>query len=434
MDNRRIVIVGAGSMSFGRGTIVDFLRSEELWGRDLSLWLVDLEEVALHRMLQFAERVKAHVGSDMAIHATTNRAEALPGAAYVLTAVSVRRYELWEQDFRVPLSHGFRHPLGENGGPGALFHALRSLNLVMPICRDIERLCPDALLLNFTNPEARVLDAILRLTQVRAVGLCHGVFSAISFISGYLGIPVERLEVTSAGMNHFYAILKVLDKETGEDLFPGLLAQLQNDDSFAPSVWKKFIDIFGWLTYKSDDHIGEYVSFGAEFTGIQWPYGLESRSVGQDQPGPRVDLDAYLAGKPLDERILRRSGEIAAPVVCDVELDRKHRREAVNVLNTGGYIDNLPRDAVVEVPATCDAQGVHPIAVGSIPEAQAVFIRTQVSIQHAITEAYRTGSRNLLLQALLMDPVVNSIVEAEKMLDEILDLQRDFLPKCFYEK
>jgi alpha-galactosidase len=432
MAKRRIVIIGAGSMSFGRGTIVDFLRSEELTGRDLSLWLVDLDEVALEKMRRFAELVKVHVGSDVEIQATTERAEALHGASYVLTAVSVRRYELWEQDFRIPLSHGFRHPLGENGGPGALFHALRSLNLVMPICRDIERLCPDALLLNFTNPEARVLDAILRLTEVDAVGLCHGVFSAISFISSYLGLPVERLEVTSAGMNHFYAILKVIDKGTGEDLFPGLLARLQSDDSFPPSVWKKFIDIFGWLTYKSDDHIGEYVPFGAEFTGVQWPYGLESRPVGQIQPGPRYVLDAYLEGQPLDERILRRSGEIAAPVVCDIELDRRVRREAVNVLNTGGYIDNLPRDAVVEVPAVCDAQGVHPIAVGSIPEAQAAFIRTQISIQQAITEAYRTGSRNLLLQALLMDPVVNSIIEAEKMLDEMLDLQRDFLPACFY--
>ena len=233
-------------------------------------------------------------------------------------------------------------------------------------------------------------------------------------------------------MNHFYAILKAIDKETGEDLFPGLLAQLQADDSFAPSVWKKFIDVFGWLTYKSDDHIGEYVSFGAEFAGVQWPYGLERRAVGQPQPGPRFSLDAYLEGAPLDKDILRRSGEIAAPVICDIELDRNSRRDAVNVLNAEGYIENLPPDAVIEVPARCDAAGVHPIAVGRIPEAQAAFIRTQVSIQHAISEAYRTGSKNLLLQALLMDPVVNSIVEAEKMLDEMLELQRDFLPACFY--
>ena len=175
------------------------------------------------RIREAAARVKDHVGSTLELRATTDRSEALPGAAYVLTAVSTHRYELWEQDFRVPLSHGFRHPLGENGGPGAIFHALRSFKLIMPICRDIERLCPDALLLNFTNPEARVLDAISHLTSVRAAGLCHGVFSAIAFISAQTGLPVEQLEVTSAGINHFYYVLSAVDRESGEDkvIVPG---------------------------------------------------------------------------------------------------------------------------------------------------------------------------------------------------------------------
>ncbi len=428
MSEKRIVIIGAGSLSFGRGMIVDLLRSEELIGRGLSIWLVDVDAEALESMRQFAERVQADVRSDVQIQATTNRTEALPGASFVLTAVSIRRWELWEQDFRVPLSHGFRHPLGENGGPGALFHSLRSLELVIPICRDIERLCPDALLLNFTNPEARVLDAILHLTRVRAVGLCHGVFSAIQFISAYLSIPTDQLEVTSAGINHFYTVLKAIDKTSGQDLLPGLLDQVRADDSFPPSLWKKLIDVFGWLTYPSDDHIGEYVSFGAEFTGVRWHYGLESRPVGRPQPTPRFELGPYLEGKPLDERALGRSGEIAAPIICDIELDRRSRHDAVNVLNTGGYIENLPQTAVVEVPAFCDGAGVHPIAVGPLPEAQAAYIRTQLSIQQLITEAYRTKSKNLLLQALLLDPVVNSIVEAEKLLDEMLELQQDFLP------
>ncbi|MBN1641390.1 MAG: alpha-glucosidase/alpha-galactosidase [Anaerolineae bacterium] len=424
----KTVVIGAGSMSFGRGMIVDLLRSEGLYGSGMDLCLVDVDEQALEQMYRFALLVRDHVGSDALVTRTTDRTEALPGASYVLTAVAVHRYALWEQDFRVPLSHGFRHPLGENGGPGALFHALRSLKLIMPICADVERLCPDALLLNYTNPEARVLDAILRLTQVRAVGLCHGVFSAIGFISAYLGVPVERLEVTSAGMNHFYAILSAIDLETGDDLLPGLLARVRADDSFPPSLWKKFIDHFGWLTYKSDDHIGEYVPYGAEFTGVRWPYGLERRAVSDGAPAPGFDPAPYLAGAPLDERALRRSGEIAAPVICDIELDRRGRHDAVNVMNREGYISNLPEDAVVEVPAYADGAGIHPIAVGEIPEPQATYIRTQISIQRTVTEAYRTGSKRLLMQALLMDPVVNSIVEAEKLLDEMLDLQRAYLP------
>ena len=428
MDGKKIVIIGAGSQSFGRGMVVDLLRSEELTGQGLTLWLVDIDRDALERMRRFAELVKAQLGSDIEIRTTTDRTEALPGASYVLTAVSIYRYELWEQDFRVPLSHGFRHPLGENGGPGALFHSLRSLKLIIPICRDIEKLCPDALMLNFTNPEARVLDAILHLTRVRAAGLCHGVFSTIKFIRDYLAVPTDRLEVTSAGMNHFYVVLKAVDKEGGEDLLPGLLERLRGDQSFAPSVWKKFVDIFGWLTYKSDDHIGEYVSFGTEFAGIKWHYGSESRPVGLPRPGPSFQVAPYLDGKPLDELALRRSGELAVPIICDIELDRGQRRDAVNVLNTEGYIENLPRDAVIEVPATCDGAGIHPIAVGPLPEGPAAFIRTQLSIQRLTTEAYRTRSKNLLLQALLLDPAVNSILGAEKLLDEMLELQQDFVP------
>jgi alpha-galactosidase len=408
--------------------IVDLLRAEALHGRGMELWLVDVDERALERMYRFALLVREHVGSDATIEWTTERSEALPGACYVLTAVAVRRYALWEQDFRAPLSHGFRHPLGENGGPGALFHALRSLRLIMPICADIERLCPSALLLNYTNPEARVLDAILHLTRVEAVGLCHGVFSAIAFISAYSGVPVERLEVTSAGMNHFYAILSAIDLETGQDLLPDLLARVRADGSFPPSIWKKYIDHFGWLTYKSDGHIGEYVPYGAEFTGVRWPYGLESRAVGDAQPGPGFDPVPYLEGAPLDERAVRRSGEIAAPVICDIELDRRGRHDAVNVMNSGEYISNLPPDTVVEVPAYADGAGIHPIAVGEIPEPQATYIRTQASIQRTITEAYRTRSKRLLMQALLMDPVVNSILEAEALLDEMLELQRAYLP------
>jgi alpha-galactosidase len=229
-------------------------------------------------------------------------------------------------------------------------------------------------------------------------------------------------------MNHFYAILKVVDKTTGHDLFPDLLDRLRNDDSLPPSVWKKLIDVFGWLTYRSDDHIGEYLSFGAEFTGIKWPYGLESRSIEGTQPGPRFKLDDYLDGAPLDDQALRQSGELAVPIICDIELDRRCRRDAVNVLNSEGYIENLPHTAVVEVPAFCDGAGVRPISVGPIIEAQATFIRTQLSIQRLITEAWRTHSKNLLLQALLLDPAVNSILNAEKLLDDMLDLQEGYLP------
>lgn len=428
MAGNKIVIVGAGSRQFGRDMVADLLTSEDLKGRGMSIALTDIDEEALDVMCRLAKLIKEHSGSDMEIQATTDRREALAGATYVLTAVSVRRWELWEQDFRIPLAHGFQHVLGENGGPGALFHAMRSLHILIPICRDIEELCPDALLLNFTNPEGRVLDAILHLTKVKAAGLCHGVFSAIRFISEYSGLSEEQIEVTSAGLNHFYFVMKAVNKENGEDILPGLIEKAKSDDSLGPPLWKKLLEVFDWLTYKADNHIGEYLSYGSEFYGVKWRFGIESRPVTELRPGPHGDwLLRYLAGKPLDHGVLKKSNEIAIPVITDIELDRPNRYDAVNVLNDG-YIDNLPRTAVVEVPATCDGKGLHPISVGPLPEAPAALMRTQLAIQRLVTEAYSTGKKNLLLQALLLDPIVNNVGAAEKLIDEMLEIQKDFLP------
>jgi len=426
----KVVLIGAGSASFGRGQIADLIQARELNGREVQLHLVDSDADALEIMRRVAERIREHVGSDIEIHATTDRTQALPGADYVIVAVARKRFALWEQDFRVPLAHGFRHCLGENGGPGALFHTMRSLNLIIPICRDIERLCPNALMLNFTNPEARVLHAVLTLTRVRAVGICHGVFQAIEAIERYLGRRADELDIVSAGMNHFYCILRARDRATGRDYLPELVAKAAAGEvAGSQPLFRKVAEVFGVFTFPSDDHIGEYLSYGSEYHGIKWPYGRESRSVDW-QPPAAPALEDYANGTaPVDDYLLRPSGEITVPIIADIELDRAVRRPAVNVLNAQGYISNLPTDAAVEVPAVVDAAGIHPVHVGPIPETFAAIMRTHFSIHSLLTEAFRTGSKKLLLQALLLDPVVNSISEAEKLLDEMLELQKDYLPE-----
>jgi len=424
----KIVVIGAASASFGRGQIADILQAPELRGRKIRLTLVDTSGSALATMLRLADRIKAHAGADIEIDATTDRREALPGASFIIAAVARNRYQLWEQDFRVPLAHGFRHCLGENGGPGALFHTMRSLELIMPICRDVELICPNALLLNFTNPEARVLHAILTLTKVKAAGICHGVFSALQAISAYLHKPQDELDIISAGMNHFYCILQARDRSTGKDYLDDLVQMAANDPN-APPLFRKMAEIFGVFTFPSDDHIGEYLSYGAEFHGVKWPYGQESRRVRPDSPPAATSLDDYASGRrPLDASVLAPSGEVAVPIIGDILLDRKLRRPAVNVLNSDTFISNLPADAAVEVPAVVGAAGIQPLHVGPVPETFAAMMRVQFTIHSLLTEAYRTHSKKLLLQALLLDPNVNSIGAASKMLDEMLALQADFLP------
>ncbi len=227
MASASIVLIGAGSASFGRGTVADVMANDDLRQRNVTLWLVDTDKAALDKATALAEKIRAYRQASVTIRATTDRCEALSGADFVITSVAVQRMALWEQDFRVPLSCGFKHCLGENGGPGALFHALRNYELILPICRDIERLCPNALVLNFTNPESRILMAMCHLTRVRAIGLCHGVLMARNDASRLLGRPLADLEIVTGGLNHFFWILHIRDKATGEDLYPQLRQKVQ---------------------------------------------------------------------------------------------------------------------------------------------------------------------------------------------------------------
>jgi alpha-galactosidase len=295
---------------------------------------------------------------------------------------------------------------------------------------DVARICPKALVLNFTNPESRVCMGISQLTEARALGLCHGVIGARHRLAdAILKRPLEEIDAVAGGLNHFFWFMKIADKKTGKDLYPLVRKRILKDPSLVPPLVRKMVEIFGCYTYPSDDHIGEYVSFAHEFTGLKWHYGQECRRVPRQSTIQEDWLKPYLQGKkPVDERLAGVTEEVAIPIIAAKERNRRSWIAAVNVLNTGNFVSNLPSDAVVEVPALVDGQGVKPQKIGALPEALAAFCRTQVSIQKLIIEAYRTRSKTLLLQALLLDPVVHHVGNAERLLDDMLALQSDYLP------
>jgi alpha-galactosidase len=428
----KIVAIGAASI-FGRGLLADVFGSPEFKDLDATFVLVDINEPALETMHKLGLVMKKHFGSSVKLEMTTDRLQALPGADHVITGVAIRRYELWEQDFRVPLAFGFKQVLGENGGPGAIFHSLRNYELMIPIARDMERLCPDALLINFTNPEPKIIKAVADMTKIKSIGLCHGVKSSRMGVCEILGRPMEELEIIAGGHNHFFWVTKIADRKTGDDLYPALRKRILEDPDCpqAPPLVKKMVEIFGLYTYPSDDHVGEYLQFATEFTGLLWEYGLETKHVprGGLKPEP-PPWDDYISGsRPIDNDLTKPGGEIAIPIILDIELDRRQWECAVNVPNDGLFIENVPDYMVVEVPAICDRNGVHPEKIGPLPDALAAFCSRQATIQKLLSDAYAKRSKNLLLQCLLLDPVVDSIPRAEQMLDYMLDLQRDYLPE-----
>jgi alpha-galactosidase len=190
--------------------------------------------------------------------------------------------------------------------------------------------------------------------------------------------------------------------------------------------------LYGLFTYPSDHHIGEYLGFAHDTCGLKWPYGRECHPVSlapEARPTPIERMAAYASGeRPLDEGATATTEELTAPIISAVVRDREAWVPAVNVLNDEGFVGNLDRRAVVEVPAVADGKGVHPLTVEELPEPLAALMHTQVSIQKLLVEAYRQRSRKLLLHALLLDPVVDSIRRAEALIDDMYQLQGEFLP------
>lgn len=421
MNTTKIVFIGAGSMSFGLSMFRDLFSTQELAGSTLSL--VDINRENLDRMEQLARRMNDQVGGCYKIEATTDRREALPGAGFVVNSVVIERNRLWKLDFEVPKKYGIRHTLGENGGPGGLFFTMRTIPLIMDIVRDIEELCPNAVFINFSNPESRIILALGRYSKIRSIGLCHGIFMAQHDIAKILGLPKERVELKGAGLNHFQWMLKVNDRSTGADLYPLLR---EKDKTFDPDfmpVTRRLFRAFGKYPSCSDDHLGEYIPYGWE--GGEEGYDYEEDELGRVET--RLLVDGINSGREaIPQELFQPSGERGVAVISGIMNDKKSQIESGVVYNRGA-IPNLPDDLAVEVPVMLDAQGPHPMSLGPLPEGIAKLLLMQASCQQLSVEAAIHGSKELALQALLIDPVMNSSVAAERILEELWQYNRPYI-------
>lgn len=438
----KIVIIGAGSVSFGLAILSDlFACADDLWNS--TVWLVDTNAEALDAMARYANRLNTAFQQPFTLRATTNRCEALSEANFVIVSVAVDRLTTWKLDWQIPLQHGVRHILGENGGPGGLSHALRNIPLLLEIARDVEQLAPQAMLLNFTNPMSRICMALDRHTRVRFVGLCHQINEGYRIVNRALGLVAEtgdrwadmqairqRIHITAAGLNHFTFILDLRDAQTGEDLYPLLRARLAKMPMDFELMSRRLMDVFGLFCAAGDVHAGEYIGFAAEtmaLTGYDF-HSYEKRGREQWERIRRIadsdtpdDLSALKAS-------IRSPSERAIPIICAMRHDLNQYETAVNIRNDG-CIGNLPTDAIVEVPAIVNARGVHGVHVGNLPKGLAALMRREIEIQELVVEAAVKGDRNAALQALLLDPHIHSYAQATHLLDDLLKAHAKYLPQ-----
>ena len=440
--NKKIVLIGAGSATFGLGMLGDIFQSNVLEGSTIVLH--DINPQTLKSVETIAqEHIQEH-HLPYTVTATTSREEALQQADFCIISIEIgNRFELWEQDWRIPQQYGNRQIFGENGGPGGLFHSLRIIPPILEICGDIQRICPEAHVFSLSNPMSRICLAVNRkYPDLKFVGLCHEIAHLDEQVTAILGVPLTELSVKAGGLNHFTVLLEAFYKKNGEDAYPDIrknaasyfevlpeLAETlkeQRNPGYGtakicerhwPDRWliKEILERFGYLPITVDSHFGEYIQWAREVVdhqGIMDFYNwYKAWSFDHD---PRGELK----GSNGRERLI--------PIVEGILTDSHHEELAVNVLNKG-LIDNLSEDVVVEVPAMIDKDGVHGIKLGIFPKGIAGLLNNQVAVQDLTAEAVLTGSRQIALQALLVDPSVDSLRGAEQMLDTILTLQKEYL-------
>ena len=441
----KIVLVGAGSRSFGPGAIRDVFLSEPLRDCAVDLVLMDIVKKHLSDFAEYARWAKTKLGHGARISATTDLREAVDGADFVITAIERDRYLYWSQDFHVPRKHGFRQVFGENGGPGGIFHALRNMGPMVEIARAMEDLCPEALMLNFSNPEHKLCEAVSRLTSIQSVGLCHGVFMGLEQIALLLGMEPEELDAVACGINHFTWFQRIRDRRTGEDLYPRLREAERAGDWLSDwhelALARILFRRFGLWPSPAPNHYGEYIRWAEEFVaselqyfydpadGHPWETDVVPEFVYSLAGNPSARPWRPVEGKPrsLKDVPLKPTGELSVPIVEALSCGLRRELPAVNVPNRGA-IPNLPDDMVVEVPAVADADGLRACAFEPLPEAIAAMLRVQGSIHKLIVEAFAERSKDKLIQAVLLDPTVDSYRRAVEMVDEMLRLQADILP------
>lgn len=420
MKKPKIVFIGAGSMSFGASMFRDVFTCQDLAGATLAL--VDTNAENLDRMYKLAVRLNEVSGLGIKLAMSTDRRDLLAGADFVVTSIAIERCELWKHDFNVPKKYGIRHCLGENGGPGALFFGMRTIPVIMDIMRDMEKLCPDAYYLNFSNPETRIVLAVSKYTKIKAIGLCHGIFMGRGAVAEILGRKYDDIEVLGAGMNHFQWLLSIKEKATGEDLYPELrMAEKSFRADFLPYS-RKMLHAFGLWPTCSDDHLGEYQAYGWE----AGEHGYNFEWDAQERIRMSAEIAKLTSGEADARHWLSPSGEQAVEAICGLFFNKRKYIDA-GIVHNNGCITNLPDDIAVEVPVIVDGSGIHKVHIGDMPLAIKNLMNMQVGPQQLSVEAAVRGSKEIALQALLCDPVINSYDAAVKLLDELWEINRKYI-------
>jgi alpha-galactosidase len=437
----KCAFIGAGSIGFTRRLVGDLMAVPEF--DDLELCFMDINERNLDMVKQLVERdLKANSLGKVKLTSTLDRREAVRDARYIFNVVRVGGLEAFALDIDVPLKYGIDQCVGDTLCAGGIMYGQRGIPVILGICKDIREVAePDALMLNYANPNAMMTWAANEYGQVRTLGLCHGVQGGHRQIAEVLGVPPEELDYICAGINHQTWYIQLRYK--GEEMTGKLLEAFEKD----PEVRQKEkvrIDMlrrFGYYSTESNGHLSEYLPWYRKReneikdwisldTWINGETGGYLRVCSEKRNWFETDFPTWLAEEPTKFTAENRSQEHGSYIVEGLETGRCYRGH-FNVVNNG-VLTNLPDDAIVEVPGYIDANGINIPVIGDLPLGCAAVCNSSISVQRMAVAAAVNGDETLLRQAMMMDPLTGAVCnppEIWQLVDDMLIAQERWLPQ-----
>jgi alpha-galactosidase len=397
---------------------------------------MDISQENLDPVAAFAKKLVQQQGYSTKIESTTNRREALTGADYVFVTISVGGPKWTHADSKIAAKYGVNEGVGDTLGPGGVFYAARHVPPILEICRDMEKICPDAWLMNYTNPMAIISWAINDYTKVKNVGLCHSVQGTSAELASYMGIPKNELSYWVAGINHMAWFLKL--KWHGKDVYPLLKEKLKDPAvySAADAHWAgpdvvraEIFKAFGYFNTESSVHMSEYTPYFRKrpelFEQFKLKYLFDDAWTTRRDTEDAEFLQLIKSG---DKFPVSHSGEYGSIIINSMETGQPSRINA-NVKNKG-FITNLPEGCCVEVPCLVDKEGIHPCYVGDLPAQCAALNRTNINVQEIAVRGIVEKDKTKIFQSILLDPLTGAVLtiyETRKMVDEIFKAEKEYL-------
>jgi alpha-galactosidase len=435
----KITFIGAGSLGFTAGLVRDILTFPLL--QDATISLMDINAERLDFANKAVTKLVEAGGHPAKVEATLDRVEALRGADVVLTTILSGSTEIWRHDIEIPKKYGVDINVGDTRGPSGIFRFLRTLPDMMDIVRDMEQYCPNAILLNYTNPMAMLCAAIQRQTFIPVTGLCHSVQGTAMMLAEWIGAPFEEITYTCAGINHMAWYLDY--KWNGKDAYPLIhKAVTEREEVYNEEQVRNEIFLalgyyitessghnseYNWWFRKRPDLIEKYCTHGTGWNPGEYAYILKEYQQTEKtwKDGVRVEL-----AKEVTSDDLERGHEYAAYIINALMGGEAFKFNG-NVPNTE-LVTNLPQGACVEVPVLVDKAGFQPIHVGALPPECALMTNLSSSIEEMAIEASLAGDPVAIYRAICHDPLtaaVLSLREIKDMTNELFAQHKDYLPQ-----